>query len=80
MEQRAGRISEQTLVPLGFAAVVITALLGGTWWMSALYARVATTEKQISSLEQANREMLTELREVNNTLIRIRVTLEDKKK
>lgn len=79
MEQGVSKISENTLIPIGFAFVVISALLGGTWWMSALYSRVATTEKQISSLEQANQDMLKELREVNNTLIKISVTLDKKK-
>jgi hypothetical protein len=69
------KISEDTLIPIGLLGIILGALLGGTWWMSALYSRVAQAEIKVGSLEKANSDMLKELKTVNETLIEIRVLL-----
>jgi hypothetical protein len=69
------KITEDTLLPLGLLAAILSFALGATWWASSLYSRVAQAEVQIGSLEKANTDMLKELKTVNETLIEIRVLL-----
>lgn len=72
------KISQETLIPISLVGGVLCLMLGGSWWMSALYSRVAQAEVQIGSLEKANADMLKELKIVNETLIEIRVLLGNK--
>jgi hypothetical protein len=67
--------TEKTLLPLGLALSMAVSVVGGTWWLSAMYSRVAMAEHKIGSLESSNHEVLQELKSVNYTLIEIKTVL-----
>lgn len=63
------------MLPLGVAFSIVFFLGGGAWWMSALYARVASAERDISTLQQSHRDTVKELKEMNQTLVEIKTIL-----
>lgn len=72
------KITEKTLLPLGLIVTLATSVIGSTWWMSALYSRVARAEDSINDLVSSRKEMVNELRAMNFTLIEIRTELKKK--
>lgn len=71
--------AEKTLLPLGLALSLMGFIVGGTWWLSAMYSRVAVAETNIGSLESANKEILREMKSVNETLVEIKIVLKSQK-
>lgn len=69
------KISENTLVPISAIAVVLATATGGAWWMSALYSRVARAEENVMILQGSQKEIVDQLKTVNENLIEIKTVL-----
>ena len=69
------KISEATVIPVSILAVMLSLAAGGAWWMSALYARVAQAEDNVSDLQDSQKEIVEELKYVNHNLIEIKTVL-----
>ena len=72
-------ITEKTLIPLSLIVGIIGTVIGGVWWLSALYSRVSYAEENINRLQDSNKEIVKQLQSVNETLIQIKVTLDNSK-
>lgn len=69
------KITETTLVPVSMFAIILSACAAGSWWLSALYARVAKAEDNIVELQASQREIIEELKDVNINLVEIKTVL-----
>jgi hypothetical protein len=72
-------ITEKTLVPMGLLFSVLGIFFGGVWWAASLHSRVVSAEERVTGLEMSNKDVVKELKTVNETLIRISVTLDNTK-
>lgn len=80
MEKAESRITQSTVMPISLIITLATALTGGAWWASAVYARVAKAEEHIDVLQDGHNEVVRELRAANETLIEIKTVLKAKER
>jgi hypothetical protein len=76
--EKDGKITESTLLPLSIMGALLSIGIGGAWWMSALYSRVALAETNIQNLQANQKEIVQELKSINYNLIRIETLLTPK--
>ncbi len=75
VSEQVGKISEQTLVPIG---LVITAL-GGVGWLSTMHANGSANTAAISEIKTEQVSTAVELRKISNSLARIEERLRIKR-
>jgi hypothetical protein len=74
----------KTWVPLGRVVSVVTFAVGAAAWATAVYSaietRVTQAEKEIVVQESNQRDLLKEVKIVNETLVEIRTVLKQQEK
>jgi hypothetical protein len=73
-------ISEKTHVPISLIAGFLSFVIGATYWAASLHSRVAQAEEAVSEVKITQKELVHEIRTVNQTLNDIRVLLAKKSK
>lgn len=70
-------LTEEKIVNLSigllFSCVCLVA--GGSWWASALYSRVASAEVTIVDLQQNNKDIVHELKQINENLLLLKAAV-----
>ncbi len=84
MDERESKISEQTVIPLGFLLILIGTFAGGVFWLSDIHSTAAQARDSISEIKQAREvkdaQFREELRDINGRLGRMEGILEELKR
>ena len=73
-------ITENTYIPIGLIASILSFIIGSTWWAASLHSRVAQAEDAVTDVKASQKELVHELKTVNETLSEIRILLAKKSK
>lgn len=72
------KIDDNTTLPIKTFAAMISLCVGAAWGASSLTGRVTQAETRISSLEANHKEIVSELKQTNETLIEIKTVLKQR--
>ena len=66
-------ISDNTTIQISIVALLLSVIFGASWWASAM-------EQRVTKVSEENRDMVIELKEMNKTLVEIKVVISGKHK
>lgn len=73
-------ITEKTVMPISLMASILGFALGATWWAASLHSRVSQAETSVGDVKLSQKELVQELKTVNETLVEIKILLAKKSK
>lgn len=79
--QQPNEISEQTVIPLGFLALILGGMGGGLVWLSNIQTTAAQARDGVAEIKQDRQakgtEMREQLRDINSRLSRMEGILQE---
>jgi hypothetical protein len=72
-------ITENTLIPIGLLFASIGAVAYMTWTASAMSTRLEVAEDRIVTVIANNKEVITELKEINKSLTALQAVMEERR-
>jgi hypothetical protein len=74
------KITENTSIQLSLIGSIAVTVVGGVWWLSSMYYRVAQAENNISTLQVSQKEVVNQLQLMNGTLIEIKTEIKNQRR